>query len=172
MRIYHIASQAEWEQARARGEYTTSTRGRTLADEGFLHASYRDQVPAVFRLFYRDANEPLVLLTIDTDRLDVPWQEDPVGDQRFPHIYGPLRPRAVVEVTPLDAQGGTARSFTSIFFGEMLFRIAMATVTMLLIALGTSFGKRVEPQWGGLLGGLLGLAVGAALWWYAAKRRG
>ncbi len=43
-----------------------------------------------------------MLLTIDTDLLDVPWREDPVGDDTFPHIYGPLAPTAVVEVRPLD----------------------------------------------------------------------
>jgi uncharacterized protein (DUF952 family) len=30
--IYHIASAADWEQARRDGEYTTSTRGMSLAE--------------------------------------------------------------------------------------------------------------------------------------------
>ena len=63
------------------------------------------------RGFYRDAGEPLVLLTIDTDRLGVPWREDAVGGEAFPHIYGPLSPEAVVCVQPLDKGGGT-ESFT------------------------------------------------------------
>jgi uncharacterized protein (DUF952 family) len=37
--IYHIATAADWERARRDGEYSTSTIGKTLADEGFLHAS-------------------------------------------------------------------------------------------------------------------------------------
>jgi hypothetical protein len=37
--IYHIATGSDWVQARADGEYTTSTRGRTLAEQGFIHAS-------------------------------------------------------------------------------------------------------------------------------------
>ena len=42
-----------------------------------------------------------MLLTIETDLLDVPWREDPVGDDTFPHVYGPLKPAAVVDVRPL-----------------------------------------------------------------------
>ncbi|MFZ2504296.1 MAG: DUF952 domain-containing protein, partial [Nocardioides sp.] len=78
MRIYHIASRADWERALRTGAYDVSTAGRTLAEEGFIHAARRDQVAGVHRAFYRGAREPLVLLTIDTDRLDVPWREDPV----------------------------------------------------------------------------------------------
>ncbi len=51
--------------------------------------------------YYADVDEPLVLLTIDTDLLDVPWREDPVGDDTFPHLYGPLEPGAVIAVRPL-----------------------------------------------------------------------
>ena len=101
MRIFHIATAADWAAAQEDGAYTTSTRGRTLADEGFLHASREEQVEGVRSAYYADVDEPLVLLTIETDLLDVPWREDPVGDDTFPHIYGPLRPAAVVEVRPL-----------------------------------------------------------------------
>jgi uncharacterized protein (DUF952 family) len=62
-------------------------------------------VAGVFDRYYRDADEPLVLLTIETDQLEVPWQEDRVGDDTFPHIYGPLSPQAVVAVAPLDDRG-------------------------------------------------------------------
>ena len=47
MRIFHIATVADWEQALASGGYTTSTRGRTLEQEGFLHASREDQTAGV-----------------------------------------------------------------------------------------------------------------------------
>ena len=38
-RIYHIAVRADWERALADGAYTRSTVDRTLAEEGFIHAS-------------------------------------------------------------------------------------------------------------------------------------
>ena len=101
MRIYHVASRSDWERALRSGVYTTSTRGRTLEQEGFLHAARADQVAAVLERFYADVAEPLLLLEVDTDLLDVPWQEDPVDHDTFPHVYGPLPTSAVVDVRPV-----------------------------------------------------------------------
>ncbi len=102
--IYHCGLRSDWEAAVTAGEYTISTRGRTLEQEGFLHASYADQVDGVLRRFYADVTEPMVLLVIDPDRLTVPVvPESPPGapsdaGEKFPHIYGPLDPAAVIEV--------------------------------------------------------------------------
>ena len=104
MRIFHIATSADWDAAQRSGVYTTSTRGVTLEQEGFIHASRADQWEAVRAAFYADATEPLVLLEIDTDLLDVPLVEEPPApgvDETFPHIYGALAPDAVVAVTAL-----------------------------------------------------------------------
>jgi uncharacterized protein (DUF952 family) len=106
MRIYHVATAADWVAAQASGSYTTSTYGVTLEQEGFLHASRADQWEAVLDRFYADVTEPLVLLEIETDLLDVPLVEEPTApgmDETYPHVYGPLRPEAVVGVRPLDA---------------------------------------------------------------------
>jgi uncharacterized protein (DUF952 family) len=102
VRIFHVAAQTDWAEAQARGTYTTSTYSRSLADEGFLHASRAEQVAGVLERFYADVDEPLVLLEVDTDLLDVPWREDPVGDDTFPHVYGPLSTTAVVAVRPVS----------------------------------------------------------------------
>ncbi len=105
MRIFHIATEADWAQARATGAYTTSTVGVTLEEEGYLHASREDQWEGVRDRYYSDPTEPLVLLEIDTDLLDVPWVEErpaPEATETFPHIYGPLSRSAVVAVTPLS----------------------------------------------------------------------
>ena len=78
MRIFHIALESDWRTAQRSGEYTTSTLGRTLAEEGFIHASREDQVKGVHDAFYSEVRKPLVRLDIDTDRLDpsgarTPW---------------------------------------------------------------------------------------------------
>ncbi len=104
MRIFHIATASDWEAALSTGSYTTSSRGVTLDEEGFIHASRSDQLAGVHRRYYADAHEPLVLLEIETDLLDVPWREDPVGDDTYPHIYGALTPSAVVCAQPLDGE--------------------------------------------------------------------
>ena len=105
MRIFHLATKADWDAAQASGSYTTSTYGVSLADKGFIHASRADQWEGVRERFYAEVEEPLVLLEIDTDLLDVPVVEEPPApdvQETFPHIYGPLKPEAVVGVTPLD----------------------------------------------------------------------
>jgi uncharacterized protein (DUF952 family) len=105
MRIYHLATVSDWEQAQRDGAYTTSTRGVTLEQEGYIHASRADQWEGVRERYYAAVAEPLVLLEIDTELLDVPLVEEPPAagmTETFPHIYGPLSPAAVVGVTPLD----------------------------------------------------------------------
>jgi uncharacterized protein (DUF952 family) len=105
MRIFHLASKADWDVAQASGAYTTSTYGVSLADEGFIHASRADQWEDVRERYYAEVDEPLVLLEIDTDLLDVPVVEEPPApgvDETFPHIYGRLKPEAVVGVSPIE----------------------------------------------------------------------
>ena len=104
--IFHVALAADWDAAQEVGAYSISTRDRTLAEVGFIHASRGDQWRKVRDAFYADVTEPLLLLEIDPDRLDVPVVEEP-GDpgsaETFPHIYGPLDPQAVVSARPLDS---------------------------------------------------------------------
>jgi glutathione S-transferase len=99
--IYHIAEAADWEQAQRAGQYTTSTRGVSLAEQGFIHTSQDAQVALVANAFYRGVPD-LILLTIDTERVGSPIRYEPVPGQDlpYPHIYGPLNPDAVVETRP------------------------------------------------------------------------
>ena len=103
--IYHIATAADWERARRDGQYTTSTRGRTLAEEGFIHASTAAQVAPVANAFYR--GEPgLLLLVIDPGLVgaEIRYEHVPGQAQPYPHIYGPLNIDAVVEARPFGAE--------------------------------------------------------------------
>ena len=104
--VFHVALAADWQAAQEAGDYRVSSLGRTLAEEGFLHASYADQWPGVLSAYYADVQEPLVLLEIDPDLLDVPlFVEPPAGSEpgaaAFPPLYGPLAADAVVAVRPL-----------------------------------------------------------------------
>jgi uncharacterized protein (DUF952 family) len=106
--IYHITGASDWAQARQDGAYRLSTLGRSLADEGFIHASTAPQVAPVANAFYQEASDLLVLF-IDTDRVqpEIRYEQVPGSADPFPHIYGPLNTDAVVQAIPLerDASG-------------------------------------------------------------------
>lgn len=133
-RIFHIATAADWRRTLDSGTYATSTVGRTLAEEGFIHASRRDQVQGVFDRYYRGLGEHLVLLTIDTARLDrAEVRVEAVGDDTYPHVYGPINRTAVVDVTPLN-RGGGAETLMSLWIKGMAVRMGIALVVMVLVA--------------------------------------
>ena len=135
----------------------------SLAETGFLHAARREQVAGVFERYYRDATEPLVLLTIDTDRLGVPWREEPVGAETYPHVHGPLSPAAVTDVTPLRADGSPARGLTEVVAREVLLRTGLTLLAMFAAYGGSRIGARPGWAWGEFVGAVTGLAAGAAL---------
>jgi glutathione S-transferase len=102
--LYHIATVSDWDQAQRDGEYRTSTRGRSLSEEGFIHASTAAQVLPVANLVYLDEPQDLVLLVLDTGRIGAGIRYEPVPGwaDPFPHIYGPLEAAVVVRAVPLE----------------------------------------------------------------------
>ena len=108
-RMFHIALPADWASAQRAGVYTTSTRGVSLADEGFIHCSFDHQVERTANAYYADLDE-LILLRIDPDRLGSPVVVEPPfpgAADDYPHVYGPIPVDAVIEVSPWhrDAAG-------------------------------------------------------------------
>jgi uncharacterized protein (DUF952 family) len=100
-RIYHLTTAAAWNLARGAGSYAESTRGLSLAQVGFIHCSYANQVPHVADTYYRDVPD-LLLLVIDPQRLTAELRVEDLDHlgESFPHIYGPLNLDAVVDVVP------------------------------------------------------------------------
>ena len=74
--IYHLALAEEWQEAQRQGSYRRSTRGLSLEQVGFIHASRADQLAATYRRFYGDAG-PVTLLTIDPQQLTAPLRYEP-----------------------------------------------------------------------------------------------
>ncbi|HEC22802.1 MAG TPA: DUF952 domain-containing protein [Chloroflexi bacterium] len=109
--ILHITTREQWESARKAGLY----RPASLDTEGFIHCSTPQQVIRVANAFYR-GQEGLVLLCIEPEkvkapiRYEAPVEEDAGGEERFPHIYGPLNADAVVRV--MDFPPGEDGTFT------------------------------------------------------------
>ncbi|MET8974459.1 DUF952 domain-containing protein [Streptomyces sp. NPDC004539] len=92
--VLHLTERVLWEEARERGVYEWSTRGKTLADEGFVHCSTREQLAGTAELVYGDGGGDLVVLVIDPERLGAPLKYE----GGFPHVYGGIPAGAVVEV--------------------------------------------------------------------------
>lgn len=101
--IFHIATQSDWQAAQRIGEYRMSTRGQSIDQVGFIHASTADQVERTANSAFPGAQD-LVLLTIDQGRLAALVRFEPAPDsgELFPHLYGPLNLDAVTDARPLQ----------------------------------------------------------------------
>jgi uncharacterized protein (DUF952 family) len=197
VRIFHIATAADWAEAQVTGSYTTSTRGRTLAQEGFIHASRGDQWQGVRERYYADVGEPLVLLSIDPDLLGSPVVEEavPGTDETFPHVYGPIDIGAVLTVLPLDDEGpdspgpapaapasvattdagspaDATRSFSSLFLEEVFKQLGLASLVLACVVALTVVGLSTGAEWGPVSGAGLGLVLGVLAARTLSRRRG
>jgi uncharacterized protein (DUF952 family) len=97
--LFHITERHVWLDAVRAGQYTMSTRGVTLEEQGFIHCSARHQLRGVAELVYGDADD-LVVLVIDAAKVPAPVRLEAPGPgaQEYPHIYGALPVDAVTGV--------------------------------------------------------------------------
>lgn len=105
--VLHLAERTDWTAAVRSGSYDRSTRGASVAQTGFVHASTSEQMPRVADVVYAGvAPEDLVLLAVDLDALaaagaPVRWENLDGGDEAYPHVYAPLPTSAVVAALPV-----------------------------------------------------------------------
>jgi len=109
--IFHVTRTADWSDATSAGSYRWSTRDATLDDVGFIHASTQEQVQGTARRIYAESSDDLVVLVIDSEKVEATGTavvfEDGGNGEMYPHLYGPLAIDAVVDVRPahFDAAG-------------------------------------------------------------------
>ena len=93
---FHLVPAAAWDASPHREPF----RASSLASEGFIHLTHGlPDLVDVANAFYRDEAGPHVVLTIDLGRLTSAWRYD--GDERYPHVYGPLDRAAITDVRPI-----------------------------------------------------------------------
>lgn len=105
-RVHHIALApdiAGFERGRA-------YRCASLDTEGFIHCCTAQQLPGVVERYYTGQND-LYLLTIAAEALDVPMvMENTVGgEELFPHVYGPIPARSIIDCQPFDPRNDVGR---------------------------------------------------------------
>ena len=108
-RIYHLSPASEFRAGLDDSHYTPA---RFVVD-GFVHATVEPEiVRAVASDYFADCPEVLLVLAIDTDRLDAEVRMEPPAllpggrahltmTRVFPHIYGPVARGAIVGVAEL-----------------------------------------------------------------------
>ena len=103
MIAYHLVPAASWDASPMDQPF----RPASLETQGFVHLTHRiADLVDVANALYRDEPGLHRILTIALDRLSAPWRYD--GDERYPHVYGPLDRAAVTEVRPIRRDGGGA----------------------------------------------------------------
>jgi len=94
MLIYHIVLPEVWEKFKDEYEYEAGS----LATEGFIHCSYRNQLDEVIDRYYKDAKKVLIL-SINPHLLNSELVAEPSTNREiYPHIYGRINKSAIVNI--------------------------------------------------------------------------
>ena len=84
--IYKICSKSELKEAKNKGQLIGSKKD---LEDGYIHFSGDDQVAGTLKKFYYNQKE-LILLKVNTLKLDhLIWEQASDGDM-FPHLYSSL----------------------------------------------------------------------------------
>jgi uncharacterized protein (DUF952 family) len=91
--IYKIIDNVELEKAKLSGEYLGSSKD---IQDGYIHFSGQDQVASTLKKYYSGI-ENLILLKVETLKLDyLVWEQASDGNM-FPHLYSKLDLSSVIE---------------------------------------------------------------------------
>ena len=97
-KIYHITTEAAWEEAKLTGEY----RHESLDKEGFIHSSYPEQIVRIASSYFKGQSNLLILgINRSQTNCEVVDEHAARFNEQFPHIYGTIPVSAVFDVVPL-----------------------------------------------------------------------
>ena len=84
--IYKIINTDEWQKVKEQGTYSGSSKD---IQDGFIHFSGEEQVKGILEKYY-SKQKNLVLLKVETLKLDhLIWEQASDGNM-FPHLYSSL----------------------------------------------------------------------------------
>ena len=91
--IYKICTKSELKDAKNKEQFKGSKKD---LDDGFIHFSSEEQVKGTLKKYYSNQKD-LILLKVDTLKLDhLIWEQASDGNM-FPHLYSPLDLSNVVD---------------------------------------------------------------------------
>ena len=91
--IYKICTKSEWQEVKSKSQFTGSKKD---LEDGYIHFSGDDQVVGTLKKFYQNQKN-LILLKVETIKLDhLVWEQASDGAM-FPHLYSPLDISNVVD---------------------------------------------------------------------------
>ena len=91
--VYKICSKQELLEAKKQSRFIGSKKD---LEDGYIHFSGEEQVKGTLKKFYSNKNE-LILLKVDTLKLDhLIWEQASDGNM-FPHLYSPLDLSSIVD---------------------------------------------------------------------------
>ena len=91
--VYKICTISEWQEIKDKGQLIGSKKD---LEDGYIHFSGEDQVEGTLKKFYTNQKD-LILLKVDTLKLDhLLWEQASDGNM-FPHLYSSLDISNVVD---------------------------------------------------------------------------
>ena len=84
--VYKICTKSEWQEIKDKGQLVGSKKD---TEDGYIHFSGEDQIDGTLKKFYANQKD-LILLKVDTLKLDhLLWEQASDGNM-FPHLYSVL----------------------------------------------------------------------------------
>ena len=91
--VYKICTKSEWKKIKYKGQLIGSEKD---LEDGYIHFSGEDQIKGTLKKFYSNQKD-LILLKVDTLKLDhLLWEQASDGNM-FPHLYSSLDISNVVD---------------------------------------------------------------------------
>ena len=91
--VYKICTKSEWQEIKDKGQLVGSKKD---LEDGYIHFSGEDQVKGTLEKFYSNQKD-LILLKVDTLKLDhLIWEQASDGNM-FPHLYSSLNLSNIVD---------------------------------------------------------------------------
>ena len=109
--VYKICSKFEWDEYKKKGQLRGSKKD---LEDGYIHFSGDDQVAGTLKRFYQNQKD-LILLKVETLKLDhLVWEQASDGTM-FPHLYSPLDISKIVDEQDIILSDDGTHVLPSIF---------------------------------------------------------